>query len=82
MSKEEVAAEAKISILASPENAYLLLKAAKNAPQEDLGVETINDFERQNPASKHLMVEVQGVFAQAAKNLAKEVQELLGADNK
>jgi hypothetical protein len=73
----------KISILASPYRANLLLKAAqKVAQQETLGTESVSDFEKQNPASKRLVDEVSSVFDQAYKNLIKEIKEVLVADRK
>lgn len=83
VSQDEAQPEAKISILVSPENAPLLLKAAQEIAQSSVShSEGTNDFERQNPASKKLMDEVVNVFAQATKSLAKEIQELLCADSK
>jgi cell division FtsZ-interacting protein ZapD len=83
VSQDVAPPEAKVSILVSPGNASLLLKAAKEIAQRgDFNTEIVNDFERQNPASKKLMAEVVGVFEQASESLAKEVKELLGADSK
>jgi hypothetical protein len=59
------------------------VKAAQEIGQRGVpSTETVNDFERQNPASKKLMDEVSEVFDQVSKSLAKEVRELLGADSK
>lgn len=78
---DEAAPEAKITVSVSPEQFDLLVKAAKNVSQL-VGDETVNDFERQNPASKQLMDKVKETFQQASQSMLKEIKEVLGADNK
>lgn len=39
--------------------------------------EAITDFERQNPASKKLLEEIDSVFEEALTNMAKEVEAFL-----
>ena len=73
----------KFKILVDPNKAHILLKAAHDiAVKGSVGTEGDGDFERQNPASKRLVDEVESVFNQAVTNMVKEVKELLGGDGK
>lgn len=66
--------EAKIGLLVSPENAVFVAKAV----QEKIGPpESVNDFQRQNPAAKKLMEEVNESFDLMMKSLVKEVRKIL-----
>jgi len=75
VSQEEVPPEGKIGIVASPKAADLLFKAVKQAIAE---YPEANDFQRQNPAAKRLIEELDQAFDVMMNSLVVEVEKVLG----
>ena len=69
----------KVVIAASPEAADLLFKAVKQAVGE---YPETNDLQRQNPAAKRLVDEVDRAFDLMAENLIKQVEKIFADEDK
>lgn len=66
-----------VKIVASEKVADFIFKAVAKTVEENRHTESINDFERQNPASKRLVEEVDQAFDIMVSSLLKEVEKVL-----
>lgn len=72
----------KVIITASQKAADLLFKAVKHAVIDGEYPEVINDFQRQNPATRRLVEEVDKAFDIMAISLLKQVEKILASESK